>query len=67
MHIPSEVLAIEGRLKAAGVPVQSLLEAAEVDRSTWTRWKSGSFQPRLSKWFDVAAAAERLLDKPEAA
>lgn len=66
MHIPTEAKAIETRLKKAKVPVQLLLETAAVDRSTWTRWKAGSFQPRLSKWFDVTAAADRLLGEDAA-
>lgn len=61
MHVPTEAAAIEVRLSEAGIGVPALLERARIDRTTWMRWKEGHFQPRLSKWMDVTAAAEALL------
>lgn len=61
MDVKAEVRSLEDRLKKSGLGVQPLLDAAGVDRSTWGRWKSGTFSPRLSKWLSVTAEAERLL------
>lgn len=62
MDIPAEARALEARIKDAGLRIQPILEEAEVARSTWTRWKAGSFKPRLDTWNKVNAAAKRRLN-----
>jgi hypothetical protein len=61
MDIPSEARAIETQLKAAGITIQSVLNSASLDRSTWTRWKKGAFTPRLSSWLALQREADRML------
>lgn len=55
-----EIIQIERALEEHGVSVDTLMEAAGINRSTWTRWKSGAYAPRLTKWRDVRAAVDRL-------
>jgi hypothetical protein len=64
-HIPDLARKLEADLKAAGIPIESVLKAAQTDRSTWTRWKAGTMQPRFSSWERVQCTAEHLLSYPE--
>lgn len=57
MHISAEIRRIELALKAAGVSVETVLAAAHVNRSTWSRWKSEKSSPRMKNWLSVIAAA----------
>jgi transcriptional regulator with XRE-family HTH domain len=50
----------ENRLRAAGFSVSVLTERANIDRSTWTRWKQGKQGPTLKKIQQVEATLRRL-------
>lgn len=68
MDVPTEVSAIEGRLKSAGFPVAELLRRANVDVAQWQRWKAGNQSPLLSTWSKIIAAADDMAPaKSEAA
>ena len=67
MALIDEIAVIESRLAASRIPLGRLFREAEVDRSTWSRWRSGATGPRLSKWLAVKAAVERLLGSGEGA
>ena len=58
MDIPTEIRAIETAAKQRGLNIQSILDEAGIDRSTWTRWKSGVTKPRLENWMAVKVAVE---------
>lgn len=51
---------IEQRLRKAEVRIAAVLSAAEIDRSTWSRWRAGKTQPRLDRWQNVLATVDRL-------
>lgn len=61
MNLRPDILQIEAKLKAAGIPLRELLSAAEIDRSTWTRWRAGTNGATLTNWNAVQGAADRLL------
>lgn len=61
IDVPSEARSIERRLKDAGIGIAPVLAAAGLDRSTWTRWKAGTFKPRLESWVAMQNEALRLL------
>lgn len=42
MKLSDEIKDIEKALKDDGLDLVAILQSARVDRSTWTRWKSGS-------------------------
>lgn len=63
MQIVARIRAIEVGLKDAGVPLSSLFREASIDRSTWTRWRSGTTGPRLTNWLAIEAAASKLAVK----
>lgn len=59
MTLSDEAKAIETTLRDAGVRLADVLYAAGVDRSTWTRWKSGKSKfGRYDTIVRVKAAAE---------
>lgn len=60
MSIVDEITKFEESAKASGLQIGDVLEAAGVDRSTWTRWKSGKTKPLLESWRSVEAAAAYL-------
>ncbi len=62
MDTPKDhVVELESRLKLGGVKVHDVLVAANLDRSTWTRWKQGKLTPRMDSWMRVSAEAEARL------
>lgn len=61
MAIPDDIKALEAELSAASISVDAFLEKAGVDRSSWTRWKAGSFSPRMDSWSKVQDAARELI------
>lgn len=61
MAIKDEITALEAELSAASISVDTFLDRAGVDRSSWTRWKAGSFSPRMDSWAKVQDAARELI------
>ncbi len=61
MDIPAEAKSLEVRVKEAGLRIQPILDEAQLDRSTWTRWKQGALTPRLDTWMAVQTAANNAL------
>lgn len=56
MDITAEINDIEAAARQRGESIQSVLDRAGLDRSTWTRWKSGATKPRLESWMAVKTA-----------
>lgn len=62
MTLAIEIRTLEASLKAAGLQVDPILKIAEVDRSTWTRWKSGAVKgARYDTFARVRTAADAAL------
>ena len=61
MSVSAEVWALECRLLRAAVPLALVLSRAEVDRSTWSRWRAEKNGPTLSKWRAVLQAVDDLI------
>lgn len=61
MAFKDDLAELERGLATASVSVGAVLDEAGVVRSTWTRWKNGSCQPRLQVWTSVQDAAGRLI------
>lgn len=61
MSIPAEISEIVARAEKAGVRLADVLRAAEVDRSTWSRWRAGITTPRLDNWRAVNVAVDDLI------
>jgi hypothetical protein len=58
MSLEREVEEIEATLSKAGVPLDVVLAKADVNRSTWTRWKNGTVKgARYDTWSKVKEAA----------
>ena len=51
---------IERGLDEQGISVGRFIRLAQIDRSTWTRWKNGSFTPRLTTWRRAIETAQAL-------
>lgn len=67
MSLKAEVEEIETALKGANVPLDVVLADAGVDRSTWTRWKSGVVTgARYDTWSRVKTAASEALNRSAA-
>jgi predicted transcriptional regulator len=67
MDTAEEVIAFEKRVREQGLSLGDVLRMACVDRSTWTRWKSGTTTPRLDNWRAVERAADALAAAGKAA
>lgn len=61
MQLQTEIHSIEARLRAFRIPLADFLTEANIDRSTWGRWRSGSFGPRLNNWNAAKDAVERVI------
>lgn len=58
MEITPEIREIEHRAAAADVPITDILNRAGVAATTWWRWTTGKYEPRLSMLRKVQAALE---------
>lgn len=67
MSVANKIEAIERGLSVAGVTVKALCDAAEINQSTWTRWKAGSNAPNMTTWARIEAAFDQLAKRDEAA
>lgn len=67
MTIPAEINLLEARLKLARVPLARMFRKADIDRSTWSRWRRGKVDPTVSNWRAVLAAVETLTEPEPAA
>lgn len=63
MQIQDEIRSIEKRLAVRKVPLGVILTVANINRSTWTRWKSGATSPRMNTWSAAQDAAAKVLGK----
>lgn len=48
--MPSDIPTMERCLSEAGVSVDQFCDRAEINRSTWTRWKRRTVSPTLDAW-----------------
>lgn len=46
------------------VSLEEIMEEADVDMSSWRRWKRGAFQPSLRKFSEIIFALQRRADNP---
>lgn len=67
MAFKDDLETLKAQLAAEGIPVDELLSAAGLHRTTWMRWNDGTFQPRFENWSGVREAADRLIGKRRAA
>jgi hypothetical protein len=44
----------------AGIRLGIMLKEANIDRSTWSRWRSNGNSPRLKNWQAALAATDKL-------
>jgi predicted transcriptional regulator len=65
MSVLPEIEAIEAKLKDAGASVTALCAAADVNQSTWTRWKSGKTVPNMATWQKVNSAFKSIVGRKE--
>lgn len=63
MNIQQHIHSIELRLQFAGESVDSFCQRADIDRSTWQRWKVLATEPKMSSWERVTHAAESIEGK----
>ena len=66
MDIRQAISNIEKDLSAAGVPIAEMLRLVAIDRSTWTRWRSGRTVPRLDRWSSVQDAVSKINNRRNA-
>jgi len=60
MTFATEIARAETALKRAGISVSKLCHAADIDRSTWHRWKAGTMTPPDERWAKVRRVLERM-------
>ncbi|WP_108397583.1 helix-turn-helix domain-containing protein [Devosia submarina] len=60
MSTADEIAAFEKSVKARDLRIADVLREAGIDRSMWTRWKSGKTTPRLDNWRAMERAADVL-------
>lgn len=61
---PENIPEMEERLRKAGRSVAELCAAANIDRSTWTRWKANETAPRFVTWMGVVSVFDGMASNP---
>ena len=64
MHIPSKIIEIEDALEARRIALGKLYSAANINQSSWSRWRRGVTSPREVKWRSVERAVAELTGGP---
>lgn len=59
--IANSIAEIERRLKAARFSVARLCREAEIDPTTWQRWKNSDTKPRGREWWRAMGACSKLI------
>ena len=67
MSMKVEIERVERVLSEVGCTVKALCDAAEINQSTWTRWKAGSNGPTMATWARVEAALADMTQRGVAA
>jgi predicted transcriptional regulator len=67
MSVADKIEAIERGLSDAGVTVKALCDAADINQSTWTRWKAGNNVPNMATWSRIESAFSQLAKRDAAA
>jgi hypothetical protein len=62
MDVRFEITQFEEALHRAGLTTRALCDAAGINPSTWTRWKSGANEPNLGTWLRVKAALAQIIN-----
>lgn len=57
---PRDIPKMEAALSARGVSIETLCDSAEIDRTTWWRWREGKVSPRLDAWERAVSIFEKL-------
>jgi hypothetical protein len=65
MDVRPNIAELEQRLAAEGESVASLCRIAELNQSTWVRWKQGN-PAQIKTWKRVTRAAVKLLGEASA-
>ena len=60
MSIQNEAIEYHSKLKAADLKLGPVLTSAQIDASTWSRWRNGK-GARVEKWRAFTSAAETAL------
>jgi len=61
------IIDAENRAKQRGVSFTAVLERANVNASTWRRWRAGAHSPQLSKLSAIMDAVEQVQAQPKRA
>jgi len=61
LMVDPQIREIQRRAAAANIPMARVLRTANVHQSTWTRWASGAFSPKLSTFRRVQDALDAVL------
>lgn len=56
MDVQGDIDAMERALAERALTVRALCDLAEVNPSTWTRWKAGLTAPNMATWIRVRNA-----------
>lgn len=65
MSVASKIEKMEAALADTGLSVRYLCDRAEVNQSTWCRWKTGANTPNMSTWGRVERAFDELCPTPK--
>lgn len=60
MTISDQISEMSSELARRGIPEAELCRVAEINATTWGRWKRGEFAPNMRSWDRVSAAFQQL-------
>lgn len=65
MLLPEDISAIEANLKRSGFTADDLCAKAGIALTTWWRWRTGKFSPRMKEWTKAMKAYGELVPATE--
>ena len=67
MLLPEDISAIEANLKRSGFTADDLCAKAGIALTTWWRWRTGKFSPRMKEWTKAMKAYGELVPETDVA
>lgn len=65
MLLPEDIPTIEENLRRSGLTADDLCSKAGIAMTTWWRWRTRKFSPRMEQWTKAMRAYEELVPDAE--
>lgn len=59
----ADIRRLERRLQKAGISIAAVCRRADLNQTSWVKWKNGTSSAKIETWRRAERAAEALIDE----